>query len=93
MTTNQLKSEQAATGPDPTGATGWGFGVGVQVRRIGPTRSVGTCGWDGGLGSSWANDPREELVGILMTNQSWESPDSPAVCQDFWTWAYAAISD
>jgi len=94
MTTDQVVDEQrGAFGPDPTGALGWGFGVGVQRRRTGPTRSVGSYGWDGGLGTSWANDPAEDLVGILMTNQMWTSPNPPPVAQDFWTCAYAAIDD
>ena len=94
MTTDQLTSEQkSVAGPDPAGAMSWGFGVAVQVRRAGPTRSVGTYGWDGGLGTSWANDPREDLIGILMTNQAWTSPSPPPVCLDFWTCAYAAIND
>jgi CubicO group peptidase (beta-lactamase class C family) len=94
MTTDQLTPEErAASGPDRAGAMGWGFGVAVQVRRIGPTRSVGTYGWDGGLGSSWATDPREDLIGILLTNQAWRSASPPPVCQDFWTCAYAAIDD
>jgi len=94
MTTDQLTSEQkSVSGPDPAGAMGWGFGVAVRVRRTGPTRSVGAYGWDGGLGTSWANDPREDLIGILMTNQAWTSPSPPPVCLDFWTCAYAAIDD
>src|SRR6266508_3978020 len=92
MTTDQLTPEQkAVSGPDPSGASGWGFGVGVQIRRTGPARSVGTYGWGGGLGTSWANDPAEDLIGILMTNQAWTSPTPPPVCDDFWTCAYAAI--
>jgi CubicO group peptidase (beta-lactamase class C family) len=92
MTTDQLTAEQKAVGgPDPSGAMGWGLGVGVQVRRTGPSRSVGTYGWDGGLGSSWANDPAEDLIGILLTNQMWTSPTPPPVFGDFWTCAYAAI--
>jgi len=55
------------------------------------SRSVGTYGWDGGLGTSWANDPAEDLVGILLTNQAWTSPSPPPVSQDFWTCTYAAI--
>ena len=91
MTTNQLNAEQLLT-CSPDGSQGWGLGVGVQVRRTGPARSVGTYGWDGGLGSSWANDPAEELVGILLTNQAWTSPAPPAVHQDFWTCAYGALA-
>jgi CubicO group peptidase (beta-lactamase class C family) len=94
MTTNHLSAEQIATcGPDPSGALGWGFGVGVRIARTGPAHSVGTYGWDGGLGSSWANDPREDLVGVLLTNQAFTSPTGPAVVRDFWTAAYAAITD
>ena len=91
MTTDHLAD--LGPGPDPSGALGWGFGVGVQRRRTGPARSVGTYGWDGGLGSQWANDPAEDLIGILMTNQSWTSPTPPLVCNDFWACAYAAIDD
>jgi CubicO group peptidase (beta-lactamase class C family) len=94
MVTNHLTREQiAASGPDPSGALGWGFGVGVQIARTGPAQSVGTYGWNGGLGSQWANDPAEGIVGILMTNQAWSSPTPPPVSQDFWTCAYAAIED
>lgn len=89
MTTNQVDATQV----DPTGALGWGFGVGVQVRRTGIARSAGSYGWDGGLGTTWADDPAEDLVGVLLTNQAWTSPVPPAVARDFWTCAYAAIED
>jgi CubicO group peptidase (beta-lactamase class C family) len=92
MTTNQLTPEQLALSrPDPSGAIGWGFGVGVRLMRI-DYRSVGTYGWDGGLGSTWANDPHEDLTGVLLTNQMWTSPRPPAVCVDFWTAAYTAMA-
>jgi len=55
--------------------------------------SVGKFGWDGGLGTSWYADPKEDLVGILMTQQAWTSPSPPNVCLDFWTSAYQAIED
>jgi CubicO group peptidase (beta-lactamase class C family) len=94
MTMNHLTAEQIATsGPSPTGDLGWGFGVGVQIRRTGPARSVGTYGWDGGMGTQWANDPAEDLVGVVMANQMWSSPQPPPAFQDFWTCAYAAIDD
>jgi CubicO group peptidase (beta-lactamase class C family) len=94
MTMNHLTPDQlAVSGPDASGAVGWGFGVGVQRLRTGPTRSVGTYGWEGGLGSSWANDPAEDLVGVLLTNQTWTSPNPPAVRDDFWTCAYAALDE
>lgn len=93
MTTNHLTPGQlAASAPGPDGDVGWGFGVSVRVRRRG-LAAVGSYGWDGGLGTSWANDPAEDLVGVLLTNQAWTSPQPPAVCVDFWTSAYAAVAD
>jgi len=53
----------------------------------------GRFGWDGGLGTSWSSDPTEELVGILMTQRMWTSPQGPDVYHDFWTQAYQAIDD
>jgi CubicO group peptidase (beta-lactamase class C family) len=94
MTTNQLTDAQReASVVDLQGGVGWGFGVGVHVRRTQPTASVGTYGWDGGLGTSWHNDPAEDLTGIILTNQAWSSPAPPPVCEDFWTATYAAFAD
>jgi CubicO group peptidase (beta-lactamase class C family) len=94
MTTDQLTDAQRETsGPDPTGAAGWGFGVSVQVQRTRPSAPVGTYGWDGGLGTVWHNDPVEGVTGILLTNQAWSSPVPPAISDDFWTATYAALDD
>ena len=51
----------------------------------------GRYGWDGGLGTSWDSDPREEMVIVLMTQCAWASPSPPNVY--FWTLAYQAIDD
>lgn len=89
MTTNHLTAEQLATAaPDPSGAQGWGFGVGVQVRAT-PVSPLGSYGWSGGLGSTWANDPATGTIGILLTNQMWTSPSPPPVCLDFWSAVFA----
>jgi CubicO group peptidase (beta-lactamase class C family) len=94
MTTDHLGVERGAPGPSPDGSQGWGFGVGVQVRRRGLGPTVGSYGWAGGLGSSWGNDPAEALVGIVLTTDMFVSAfPPPAVIQDFWTCAYAAIDD
>ena len=94
MTSNQLSPAQvAAGGPDPDGHQGWGLGVGVHLRRQGTTLSPGSYGWDGGLGTSWRSDPKEDMVAILMTQRAWESPTPPPVTVDFWTSAYQAIDD
>ena len=42
---------------------------------------------------SWYVDPKEELIGILMTQRLWDTPSPPSVLLDFWTSAYRAIDD
>lgn len=94
MTTDQIGADRGASGPSPDGSQGWGFGVGVQLRRVGPTRTVRSYGWDGGLGTSWANDPDERLVGIVLTTDMFTAAfPPPAAIQDFWTCVYAAVRD
>jgi CubicO group peptidase (beta-lactamase class C family) len=94
MTTDHLTAAQRAAGPDPTGAQGWGLGLAVRALRDGVAGNVGTYGWSGGLGTTWINDPVEELVAVLCTNQTWQRPwPLPEVSQDFLTCAYAAIDD
>ncbi|MGB3330637.1 MAG: hypothetical protein WBA46_16875, partial [Thermomicrobiales bacterium] len=71
---------------------GWGFGMQVRTRRTPLGENAGTYGWDGGLGTSWANDPAAGLVGVLLTNLAWTSPTPPAVRNDFWRTAHAALT-
>jgi CubicO group peptidase (beta-lactamase class C family) len=93
MTTDHLADGRTTGSPDPTGALGWGFGVGVQRRRLGIGRGPGSYGWDGGLVTSWANDPAAGLIGIVLTNQMFDGPfPPPAVIRDFWTAAYTALT-
>ena len=54
---------------------------------------VGAYGWEGGLGTSWRNDPSEQLFGVLLTQAMWTSPTGPPVYEDFWTGVYQAIDD
>ncbi len=96
MTTDQLTPEQKAASGLVQGffrVHGWGFGMAVVTERTEVAKSVGTYGWDGGMGTSWYNDPAEELTMILMTQQAWASPIPPRLFQDFWTATYAAIAD
>ncbi len=96
MVTDQLTPEQKAVSglvPGYFDNHGWGFGVSVVTRRDDVSGPVGKFGWDGGLGTSWYSDPREDLTGILMTQQAWTSPNPPDICLDFWTSAYQAIDD
>ena len=96
MTTDQLTPEQKAASGLVQGffrVHGWGFGMSVVTERTEVAKSVGTYGWDGGMGTSWYNDPAEELTMILMTQQAWASQIPPRLFQDFWTATYAAIAD
>ncbi|HKF37883.1 MAG TPA: serine hydrolase domain-containing protein [Ktedonobacteraceae bacterium] len=94
MTTDQLTPEQKALSglfPGFFDSLGWGFGVSVVTRRDDIAAVPGRYGWDGGLGTSWYSDPREEMVIILMTQCAWASPSPPNVY--FWTLAYQTIDD
>ena len=96
MTADQLTPAQKAVSgllPGDFDDTSWGFGVSVVTRRTGLAKSVGSYGWDGGLGTSWFNDPAEDLTAILMTQRMWTSPRPGAIFADFWTSAYQAIDD
>jgi CubicO group peptidase (beta-lactamase class C family) len=96
MTTDQLTPEQKAASGLVDGyfdSHGYGFGVSMVTRRDDVAGSVGSFGWDGGFGTSWRSDPREDLVIILMTQAAWTSPNPPDVTRDFWTLAYQAIDD
>ncbi|MGH2498323.1 MAG: serine hydrolase domain-containing protein [Ktedonobacteraceae bacterium] len=94
MTTDQLTPAQKAAPSLISGfldGNGWGFGVSVVTRRDDIAAVPGRYGWDGGLGTSWYSDPREEMIIILMTQSAWASPSPPNVY--FWTLAYQAIDD
>ncbi len=96
MMTDQLTPEQKAVSglvPGYFDSHGWGFGVSMVTRRDDVAAVPGRYGWDGGLGTSWYSDPKEEMVTILMTQCAWTSPSPPDVCLDFWTLAYQAIDD
>ena len=96
MTTDHITAEQQAVSsffPDFWDSHGWGFGVSIVTRRTDIAATPGRYGWDGGYGTSWYVDPKEELVGILMTQRVWDSPSPPGVLLDFWTSAYQAIDD
>jgi CubicO group peptidase (beta-lactamase class C family) len=96
MTTDELTPEQKAQSgffPGFWDSRGWGFGVLVVTRRDDLAAVPGRFGWDGGYGTSWASDPSEDMVAILMTQRLWTSPSPPPVYLDFWTSAYQAIDD
>ncbi|GLV53893.1 serine hydrolase [Dictyobacter sp. S3.2.2.5] len=94
MTTDQLTSEQKAVSSLVPGFfenNSWGFGVSVATRRHDISSVPGRYGWDGGMGTSWYSDPREELIIILMTQCALASSNPSNV--NFGTLAYQAIDD
>ena len=94
MTTDQLTPEQKAVSglfPGFFDSMGWGFGVCVITRRDDIAAVPGRYGWDGGMGTSWYCDPRENMITILMTPCFLASPNPPN--SSFWTLAYQAIDD
>ena len=95
MTTDQLTPAQKAASDFAPGywdGHGWGFGVSVVTRRDDLSAVPGRFGWDGGYGTSWASDPAEDVVAILMTQRA-VFPLHSGVYRDFWTSTYQAIDD
>jgi len=95
MTTDHLTPRQKALSPFSPGfwdTNGWGFGVAVTTRRESISASPGSYGWDGGYGTSWRNDPREDLVTILLTQRQLTGPDAFDIKRDFETLAYQALT-
>ena len=95
MTTDQLTPAQKAASPFYPGfwdSNGWGFGMSVVTARHGYL-SVGSYGWDGGMGTTARNDPKEGLTCILLTQRMMRSPVPETIYTDIWQLAYQAIDD
>jgi CubicO group peptidase (beta-lactamase class C family) len=95
MTTDHLTLEQKAVSgffPGQWDNRGWGFGVSMVTRRDDIAAVPGRFGWDGGYGTSWSSDPKEDMVAILMTQRA-AFPLLSGIYLDFWTSAYQAIDD
>jgi CubicO group peptidase (beta-lactamase class C family) len=94
MTTDQITSEQKSGSEIFFGdVRGWGMGLSVFTKRDDLCNVPGRFGWDGGYGTSWYSDPREQLTGILLTQRMMDSPEPPRAMVDFWTSVYQAIDD
>jgi CubicO group peptidase (beta-lactamase class C family) len=89
LTSDQLTSTQRA-GSGDTFLHGRSWGFCQSVITDGPR--AGAFGWDGGLGTSWLVDPRQELIVIVLTQRLWENPIPPAVHDDLQDAAYGAIA-
>ncbi|HVA15290.1 MAG TPA: hypothetical protein VNF99_18720 [Stellaceae bacterium] len=70
--------------------------MGLRRRGCHRTRrardDASSYGWNGGFGTSWANDPAEDMIAILMT-QCARYPAFSPVHLDFWSSAHQAIDD
>jgi CubicO group peptidase (beta-lactamase class C family) len=68
LTTNHLTPEQVAAAPLLVGK-GWGYGMAVSVEPD-EVSAPGRYGWEGGYGSTWFNDPNQDLIAIAMSQTS-----------------------
>jgi CubicO group peptidase (beta-lactamase class C family) len=89
LTSDQLTRTQRA-GSSDTFLHGRSWGFCQSVITDGPR--AGAFGWDGGLGTSWLVDPRQELIVIVLTQRLWDNPTPPAVHNDLQDAAYGAIA-
>ncbi|KAA9158928.1 beta-lactamase family protein [Amycolatopsis acidicola] len=95
MTTDQLTPAQKAVSgfyPGYFDSRGWGLGMSVVTARTDISAVPGTFGWDGGLGTSWLSDPREDLVALMFSQRAGFPQFSPHF-RDFWTGVYQALED
>jgi CubicO group peptidase (beta-lactamase class C family) len=95
MTMDHLTSEQKAVSPffeNFWETRGWGLGLGVITARRDLADAPGRFGWDGAFGTSWHVDPREDLVGVLMTQRRPDRLALPSWVLDYWTSVYQLIA-
>jgi CubicO group peptidase (beta-lactamase class C family) len=96
MTMDHLTWTQKAASPffeNFWDTRGWGLGLGVITTRHDLADVPGRFGWDGAFGTSWYVDPKDELVGVLMTQRRPDRLALPPVTLDFWTSAYQLIEE
>jgi CubicO group peptidase (beta-lactamase class C family) len=96
MTMDHLTPEQKAASPffeNFWTAHGWGLGVGVCTARRDLAGVPGRFGWEGAFGTSWWVDPKEQMVGVFLSQRRPDVLSSPAFILDFWTSAYQLIDD
>lgn len=96
MTMDHLTPEQKVVSPffeHFWNSCGWGLGLGVVTARQDVAEAPGRFGWDGAFGTSWHVDPKEGLVGVLMSQRRPDVLAVPPVVRDFWTSAYQLIDD
>jgi len=96
MTMDHLTPEQKAASPffeNFWTDHGWGLGVGLCTARRDLAGVPGRFGWEGAFGTSWWVDPKEQMVGVFLSQRRPDVLSSPAFILDFWTSAYQLIDD
>ena len=94
MTRNHISADEKRESQLFLGATrGWGFGMSVFRGMNERDDAQGRFGWDGGYGTSWYSDPREQLTGILLTQRLMDSPQPPRTITDFWNSVSQLVAD
>ncbi|RSN66586.1 serine hydrolase [Actinomadura sp. WAC 06369] len=88
MTSDRITAAQRAAAA-PLLTTGWGFGVGVDVRDDPPESRPGRFGWMGGLGTTAFADPSADLAGVLFTQVAVWTPGVGELLTEFWRSPYA----
>lgn len=94
MVTDQLTPKQKGLSslpllPDFFDKNSWGFGISMVTRRDDIAAVPSRFGWVGSLGTSWFSDPKEDLIGIMLSQRALPLD----IYRDFWTLAYQAIDD
>ncbi|HZX05461.1 serine hydrolase domain-containing protein [Kribbella sp.] len=95
MTSDQLTPAQRAVSgfwPGYFASTSWGLGTGIVVDRTQLGPSAGSYGWNGFYGTTWYNDPAEELTGILIQQRAHAGDARLAFLRDFWTSVYQSLT-
>jgi CubicO group peptidase (beta-lactamase class C family) len=94
MTTNNLPPQllpyELGGVPSPGQGYGLGFRVLLDLGQSQTVGSVGEFGWGGAASTTFWVDPREELIGVLMSQYQ---PPIHLLIPDFKVMAYQAIVD
>ena len=69
------------------------LGLGIVTGRAEPADVPGRFGWDGAFGTSFWMDPKEGVVGVLMTQRRPDRLALPPVVLDFWNSVYQLIDE
>lgn len=90
MTINHLDFKLLSSGPGGGSGFGLGFAVLMDVAKSGSIGSAGEYSWGGAASTGFWIDPREELIGIVMTQVI---PYTNRFTEEFKVLTYQAIVD